>query len=822
MSNNFDEQNPTNEPNRPNVPESLAEQLGRGPQQFDVGRNPLAVPWGKMLTILDEIRYVNDRIRINTQDTASFLSKHMSELKTATQLTRDETTRSQVPGEKKSLPEPETRVHPELLTPLQRVQNKIQEQQRELLSASQATQMDRLRNMGMIDKQGNIRISGGARAIRPEELSDVIKFQRGEVELHDLDPTLRKSAVQFGKTLKAQLADTMSDEINQARGIEKLRSGNMTPAGLFRHFGSLFGMGHHMPMGPAPFNQDPDVSLGEGVADVFSRRTFSTKLGDLLQSRMEKNIAAGVEGGGMAGRIAGLLGGGSIPVLGEALIGYSLLKEFGSKIPIIGSLTQMDDQYRAMRSLGQQTGQGFQAGFRATEIDPYNLMRGGQLRRIPLVGSLLGMFDPITKQIANEIVQQVTAAGLSGDRARQLEQSVASVYKDLGLDVATTVNMIKDATRTGGESLQQIVSEMKTFDTAAHNLSVNINEYGASIANTANTLRQQGAGPTATVAAQNIMASLPLSMRNQQGMQQVLQNIQGMAPRIAAMEHTLPQLIFTPTNIQRTLGIVEQTQTDAFAQAQQIVAGQPGDPARNAATFLSTWNAPGINPFYGQQPDAILAQLGRIQRGRGLAGVQRIQTTTANYQRRLQNLRGTQMKPLSELSDEELAAHGIKKVYGMGPILHGGLKLGKPVEIGGPGLSLNKYEYQGRILDPTKLYQVPGDEGKIPLDRLADARRDAIKQVAGLLSKSQYRTLQQHLRDRGFDFAAQLQNYMTQTRTHRNQINTPFGVIRLEFGPKAKKLGLQATVTQNAVASGNVPSNQAYPYEPLRLDPFSP
>jgi hypothetical protein len=778
------------------VDRALANKIGRLPEpSAGFGSN---LPWNQVLNVLDEIRYLNDRIRINTQETATYLRDHLGDLQKVVQSSSAEETRSQhrVRDQTPNTPNIPSPLVPE--APLLTIKKQLLEKRSAILGADNPERVSQLADLGLIDERGNVKIRG-ARNITSEELEQVSQVHQGKLDVSTLDPTLQHSAARFGQTLDEALTKASKNEIARARGLESLSQGFSAR----RLLGGM-GVGHHGPAA-AIMGNGPEVPLGTGIADMFSRRTVSTRLRDVLESASARRTEAGAEaglgtrlGGAASNRILATLGGAAIPGIGEIMLAGTLLSEFGHHIPGVAQAEQLSRVGQQFRQAGQLTGEDVGAGFQA-RLEAARLTPGGVLSTVPVIGGIAGTvghllhpFDPITNEIANQIVESVRTQGFTGPRAHELYQGVADVYRDLGLSIDTTTKMITDATRTGGESLKQIVTEMKGFDTAAHDLGVNINEYAQSVEETAGTFRAGGAGPLATTRAQQFISGAPRILQTGAGLQAYSQSFQNAAPTLAATLGIPQQYLPLSENIDKTLPAFEKIQNEQFAMMQ---GNNMEEKAANAALMAPV--------FRGLDVPQIIAIMRRNASGRGPEGIARMQSAARNYGTSIMAIRDTgHMQQLSKMSYDQLAQHGITHRVGYDDKDWFFNKAGQ------------------RIAGDTKM-KVMDTMSQIGPEHLLNLRQNAINQVRDILRPGQIKTLESHLKDPNFGFRAKLQSYENLGGRKRNAIDTPFGEIRISFAGKAKK-ALRADVSQKSWQSGFTQANQSFPYVDERVDPLGP
>ena len=786
------------------IPQSVADRLSRPPTFVPSD----AAKFDRLISTLDQIRYLNDHIRINTDKMSTFLSEHMKDLRTTKSLVQDEKQRQEI--------EPAyTR------TNLLHTQRKLFDTQREetlrTLTQPNADPLIELKKLGMVNEKNEIVL--GKTKIKPDDVSSIVKdIQSGNTN---------ELAEAFNKKLTTSLtkniaAQATPEEIQLAKNLQNISTGH----GTLGRLAERFHFGHGVSLG-VPMRRPLGASGGGGGAGFESAEGLyeGHEVEPTELSRTARIIGNLARRGGVVGGIgrgaAGALGGAGamgdlIPGIGEALIAVGLLQHFGRDIPIIGPGIAQGQQMvnerfgREALATGQITGEGRGAGFQAQQA-AFGLTPGGQfgtiagynLAGLPVVGGiarkvggLLHPFDPITNEIADEIVQSVRTQGFTGPRANELYKGVADVYRDLGLSIDTTTKMITEATRNGGESLRQIVTEMKSFDTAAKDLHVNINDYAQSIMQTSEMFRAGGAGASATQMAQQFVAGAPQILRSGAGLQSYTQAFQNATPILSAQLGLPQQYLQLQENQGQVLPAFETAMDEEIAR----MPGQnTAEKAANASRF-------GII-FKGMGVDQITAILRQNASGRGPLGQARLTNIANQYGQAAQRLQGTRLASLRSLSQSQMERRG----YHISNID----ERGRPI-----------YETaQGKTVNLDQQVTVQGDIHDANTRQLASIRQQAINQAVSqhLLSKKQQQELEKHVGDANYGFKANLMKLTRQGGTGNNEINTPFGRIIIQMKGKAEK-AFTATVEQNqrAVQYGNAQSNQQYPYSDSRftLDPL--
>lgn len=779
-----------NDPNTPGIPPWA----GKGYDLSVFSNKPI-------LNALNDIRLLNDRIRANTQDMATYLNQHSDELKKTTEQALNEKTQQTQ----------QSRIRPNVTpenipqTKMEELRLKANKEIQSILASDYADQVESLTKLGRKDNKGRILI--GKQALEPQDFQQVSEVIGGKSSYENLAPHLKTAAQQFKGELSKAVEESFGDEWSRAAGFQNMREKGIASMLLGRAAGVLHPshmISHSMgvPSGLAGIRPNQAAAQGqvnawEGVQDITSRRTMGHRLSDLLESRSERNPA------GLSARVGSLLGKGRLPVIGEAMIAYQLLQEFGNRIPLIGNVEQMATSYRRNLQTGQLTGQGFRAGLQATQIEPYHLMQGGLLRRAPVIGGLFGLFDPITKQIAENIVQSVREQGFTGAFADQMYQSMASVYRKLGIDPQLSAQLITSAIRTGGESLQNVTEQMMSFHDATRQLNMNINEYTQSIITLSDTFRSSGATDAIGV-SQALLAGAPRIMRSGQGLQAYSQFLQASSTFATGYTGVNPLVALTGNNVPSTAQAAEVEAVREF----NAVAGQ----ARNRQEQAQI--ASQVMPLFksaGMDESQVLALMNRIQRGRGPGAQARAYTDIQAYQQELHKVAGTKVVgPRHEGLFTAIGRAGIE-------MLHHGLSGHHPINWHRVGKDLQGLGYPGAHST------VQMDLSKVSDDQLRDMREQLIQRDKHFFTGAQKAKLEAGILDRHSGrFEGLISQYMNGQGPRKNAFNTPWGQIVIEMKGKAKK-AFDAHLTQNdnAVNYGQLPANQAYPYSNVRVPPFS-
>jgi hypothetical protein len=635
-----------------------------------------------LYNVLQSIKGSNDRIAANSMSMSKYLEAHTKNLQQTEGLVKATRHQAQASGHPTSFVTRETLVTPELQ---QRVEREFQQ-----------------------------RRAGGAFS----DLSDQ--------ELED-------------RVTRQIAAEATKRELTRAQGARKLQDINVrelaTPAGLAKRTLSTFGLEGLISGGGRGFagGVEPQEDLIGDALAAQRAQTMRRGIGDRAAGALGRGAAMR---GGIGGATAGLASRAAlfaIPFAGQALVLTEMLNMLGLGVP---AFSQIGSTVRGMRQQGALTGEGIQAGFRA-RMDARELRSGG----LPFAG--LNPFDPITDEIATQIVESVRTAGFTGDRARELYSSVASVYRDLGLSVETTTNMIRDATRVGGESLEQIVSEMKSFDSAAKSLGMNINEYAQSVQDAATGFRAGGAGASSTALGQQFVAGAPRILREGAGFQAYQGIFERAQPFLAARLGIPQQYLGLEQNVSAVMPAFE-------AQIKDEINRMPGENLAEKAANASRF---GIL-LRGVDVPQIEELVKRIGEGRGPTGQAALGNVRSDYnQRVMRSMRGEVR---------------VGDVYRMGR----GQPMGDVLRE--HNITEEEYRRIQQLGVEGKLdarVQTRGSMENVNRDELAHHRLTALNRLRGVLTPEQRGELQRHLRERGYNFAERLQAFENQGRQVGDSVN---------------------------------------------------
>lgn len=728
----------------------------------------------RLVNAAESIAITNVRIMTNMDEMKSVFSKFAEDQKVVNQIRTDASSGS-VEHAATTAAHRQQLIDPRDLTDAQRIRALGRaERLRGKSFEEQAKGLAEL-NPDWTFEQGQLRI--GDQQYAGEHLQNALNRITGKAQRDTMKPEEEKlaSSVEQGLLNWSRAAKDTIPERLAGRGLGVWDFAN--PANLIKNVGGVVA-GHHMPHG------------------VFSPRTPTTvpgRVGAATEGGVEagalrsaagplERLMAGAGVGGLASRLAL----GVIPGIGEVALGAYAATQLGQHIPGVRNLLRGRQELINLETQGALTGEGRGAGLAA--FREARDLRGG------IIGSqfhgLLHPFDPITNQIATEIVTSVRTQGFTGRQGRDFQRQVASLYRDLRLPIDQTTQLLTDAVRTGGESLGQIANEMHTFDDAAHSLQMNINEYAQNIATAAKSLRDAGAGGAATQFAQSLLASLPRSMRTAEGIGAVQTSMQAAAPFITAQTGVPFWQQGLERNIPSTRAAYERTLVQQF----RLMPGR--DDAERAAAAAQ------FSPiFRGMSIPQILQMVDRIQHGRGPGSVAVIEQTRQRYSNQL-----TRLGRPGTMTGLEIIRMGRDQARSLGVSdaewarIHADARINR-------GWVSHQYQTRAHL-----------DISRVPTAQLAAIRQDALNQVQGVLTKQQYSDLEKHIGDRKYAFDAQLRNIESARGrfTGGSSVDVNGVTITLK-GKAAKHFDLNAPNTQ-AVASGRMPANQQYFNESSRLN----
>lgn len=455
----------------------------------------------QIANILDGIRISNDKIRSVMEGMAEMLKAHKQEYRDQNQYIDEQVNKTtkltQATKAQMSVEEQLAASQQELLRQRNELEQRnvlvrqnaaaIEERYRRFQKGSIDDRMAELQRLGMVqrDDRGNRNVTIGGQRYPAETVAGALGTNQPSQEQSNLLSQLNQhvgiamsnaAAVQAPRTVERLL-----DSVEEA-GIQQLRYGQLPLQDILRAAGTLMGRGYQR-MTPPP--RIPGVASEEELA---------------MPAR-----------GMLSQRLAGMLGMGArwLPVAGQAM---ALGQTFSRTVQNVYDRT-WGNMYAQPTAAGQLTGEGWRAGIGAR-------MEGFKLGANP--------FDLISMQTAREIVQQARTRGWTGRRGQDVMEGMRSVINDLGIEVGTAADYFTDAMRRGGMSVSEVRTELERFDTSAHNLNMNVNDYTQQIMQNTETLRGQGAGRAAPGIAKSLTAAAPVGWRSGEG-QQAFQQIFGAA-----------------------------------------------------------------------------------------------------------------------------------------------------------------------------------------------------------------------------------------------------------------------------------------------------
>lgn len=275
----------------------------------------------------------------------------------------------------------------------------------------------------------------------------------------------------------------------------------------------------------------------------------------------------------------------------------------GLYIPGVGTVPGTDIQ--TYMNLGHTTGEGYGAGL-AARAESFRLG--------------LNPFDTITSQVAGEIVQGVRGQGFRGARARTYESTVASVYKDLGIDVNTITAMAEIFARRG--RLDEFRTSMENLDKIAKDTGTSVQAVADQLKNLQDTLIGGGGIQNAPL-AQGILGATNrafpnLTAQQRSSIQQF--TVQGMSAFTGLPE----QVAQTPYGAQLGLRMM-RPMLHMFSQQFASLGPMTGNPSPQQQLLIGTLRA-SIPGFQGMDYPTVLHVL------RNPGYLDRVQHSTSRFQ----------------------------------------------------------------------------------------------------------------------------------------------------------------------------------------------
>jgi hypothetical protein len=745
-----------------------------------------SLPFNNRLVIAAEnIAMTNARILTNLGEMKTMFSQFNKDSARVNQFREESTQRGRVPGAASTF----APVDPRELTDIERIRalTRIRELHEipEGLSARAADQLraSRLEALGLGERQGRT-LQVGADRFSGEQIDQVLQRARGQIKepladnLERLASSIEQSAMQ--STRESVVPRTVMERL-RSRGMEFWDFAN--PLNVMNTVAKLTG-GQHAVSGRGVTPRMAPTTV-PGTVAAEGAEALPAAGGLAKSAGMIERLMAGGGLGGVLSRV-GLAA--VIPGIGEAAIAAAVVPEILHRLPGVNRLMQLRQGVISLEDTGALTGEGRGAGLAA--IREARDLRGGVIEST--FHGVLHPFDPITNEIATQIVTSVRTQGFTGRQGRAIEQATASLYRDLRLPIDQTTQLLTDAVRQGGESLQQITREMHGFDDAAHQLQMNINEYAQAISTTAQTLRQGGAGPLATQFAQSFVAGLPRSLRTPEGISTVQQAMQTNAPFIMARTGLMPWQLGTPQALPQQFSAFEATLRQQFGMAQ-------GRTLQERANFASMF----LPAFQGMNPLQVRQLMERIQQGRGPGSVAALDQVRHAYSRRVEGLAPLQR----QMSAFDLVSRGRAWAAAHG--------------IGDEEWDRITHSFTHDHDSRKSMFRLPRaflDTSRLSTSRLRALRQETIDKLSGTLTDKQRQELQKHIGDRHWSFDQAIHRYeLSRGRIGSGSSITDNGVTITLKGKAEKIFDLNAPNRERAYR-GQQSMNTAFPNERSRFD----
>jgi hypothetical protein len=544
-----------------------------------------------------------------------------------------------------------------------------------------------------------------------------------------------------------ETAGNILDFLEQS-GIRQLQYGQLTVQDILRAAGSLSARAYQA---RTPLPGTPEYAAQQAQPPGIASRGLTSVLG----------VLGGSRGLGLAGQMIG--------------VGQTLARVTSN---IYG---QTYGAYADVARSGQLTGEGFGAGLRA---------------RVDALRLGANPFDLISMAQGREIVQATRERGFTGRGGEDVMEGIRSVVNDLGIQVNQAADFFTDAMRRGGQSVIAVRQELERFDTQAHDLNMNINEYTQAILQSTQTLRQQGAGQAAPALAQSIQAALPVGFRGQEGAQYLSQFIERARGELVGRVGG-GATMFNLTSQQfagRTYQQVDAVMQAAEQRARAVVG--PNASLNTVATYMSQ-----VGPYtQGLPVDFIQSYLQRIHHGRGLGAQVALQFAGENYGAAESRLRGTQSLQVREMAPwqrERFLSHaGItthKDATGVTTYFRrDGTEVSED--------TVNRL--RGQV--PRALDRLSPDEHR----RLTAMRMEVLRDLPkGTVTPTERRYWRQHAGDINFNVQSELRKISAETGRDVGPAITASGVtIRLKPGMEQRLFEL-AKDKNNSVGAGTTRAN---------------
>ena len=496
---------------------------------------------------------------------------------------------------------------------------------------------------------------------------------------------------------------------------------------------------------------------------------------------------------GTMGRLLGRLG----PALGTAgqLVGTA---------DVVGELAKSYydramGSYRELTASGQLTGQGTMAGFEAKYLSPLKLFQP---------------FGRIGWGTAQEIVQQTREQGFTGPMAGRVEQGLAHVISNLGIQVGQATEFFTQSMREGGMSVGQVTQEMNNFHDATRNLNMNINDYTQMIMTSTETLRDMGAGTAAPGLAQQITAALPRAYRTPEGMQFLTGAFQKSRGVLAAMVgHGANVLNITSQRYARAGWSAMDT---LLRREVQRAKDQGYTTPNDIANYLSQ-----TSPFFeGSNVNQLQEYISRMEHGRGI-GAQMTLSRAENVLHQRIAAASSKVVRYGQLTEGDVKQKNLMPLYGYTDAaghmhtvtshIRGSQLIGYRNANTGQFHSVHAFTtttgdyYTGPSWNRV-LHSGPGDMGTFNIHKEEKAKEAFIQAArkSHFLTSSQIKELEAA---KPFEVNSTLQRIMQAQQGKKIDVGTQVGTITVELGKQAQGLLTLVKERQHAVANGSIQSN---------------
>jgi hypothetical protein len=476
---------------------------------------------------------------------------------------------------------------------------------------------------------------------------------------------------------------------------------------------------------------------------------------------------------GRGGRIAGGLGalGEGLSAVGDVLGPATVIAQEARRV-----YDSSMGNYRALTASGQLTGQGTIAGFEAKYVDPLRIFNP---------------FGRLNFGQAQEIVQSTREQGFTGPQAGRVEQGLATVVSNLGIQIGQATQFMTQSMREGGMSVAEVTQEMNTFHDATRNLNMNINDYTQMIMDSTSSLRQMGAGQAAPGLAQQLTAALPRAYRTPQGMQFLT----------GAFEKSRGVLAGMVGGGANVLNITSQRYARAGWSAMDTLLQREVQRARDQgyttpndiANYLSQ-----TSPFFGGTDVNQLQQyIEQVHHGRGITSQLTMSHLSTVYARRFGALERQPVR-LRNMTPDELRQHNLRALYrsSTGGYSTTAARGQKPIAF--------ENEITGRRYGADTFRDV--DTGHYNINKASRYKHELVLSAERnhLLTQRQLEELKQA---NPRDVTSVLTNIMQQ-RGRKVDVSTQIGTVTVELGKEASGLLTLVKERNSALSRGHVNSNQ--------------